>query len=246
MSTRRTLLLASGQSIDLSEYLLKSEAETLYAPLDAIVNKQDKLVSGTNIKTINGYSLLGSGDIVIEGGSSSGSSAYSEVSHGTADTTLTLTPNTFHIWDEVGSLTLRLGTETSGVANEYLFQFTSGSTATTLSLPDDIKWTGGETPTIEANKIYQVSILKGLGSVLEWDSGSAIGTFTINWGVSSTDFNFDNGMTWQDFVDSEYNTDSVIKISGSQVFYTNAYLIQNVGPTDAIINKNIYSAFYYD
>ena len=31
--------------------------------------KQDKLVSGTNIKTINGTSLLGSGDITIEGGS---------------------------------------------------------------------------------------------------------------------------------------------------------------------------------
>ena len=31
--------------------------------------KQDTLVSGTNIKTINGASLLGSGDITIEGGS---------------------------------------------------------------------------------------------------------------------------------------------------------------------------------
>lgn len=33
--------------------------------------KQDTLVSGTNIKTINGNSLLGSGDIVVEGGGSS-------------------------------------------------------------------------------------------------------------------------------------------------------------------------------
>lgn len=31
--------------------------------------KQDKLVSGTNIKTINGKSLLGSGNLIIEGGS---------------------------------------------------------------------------------------------------------------------------------------------------------------------------------
>jgi len=31
-------------------------------------NKQDALVSGTNIKTINGNSLLGSGDLVISGG----------------------------------------------------------------------------------------------------------------------------------------------------------------------------------
>ena len=33
----------------------------------AIKGKQDKLVSGTNIKTINSQSLLGSGNIVISG-----------------------------------------------------------------------------------------------------------------------------------------------------------------------------------
>ena len=32
------------------------------------MNKQDKLVSGTNIKTINNQSILGSGNIIIEGG----------------------------------------------------------------------------------------------------------------------------------------------------------------------------------
>ena len=36
-----------------------------------ISGKQDKLVSGTNIKTINGTSILGSGNITIEGGSGS-------------------------------------------------------------------------------------------------------------------------------------------------------------------------------
>lgn len=35
-------------------------------------NYQEKLVSGTNIKTVNGTSLLGSGNITIEGGSSGG------------------------------------------------------------------------------------------------------------------------------------------------------------------------------
>lgn len=35
-----------------------------------IASKQDKLVSGTNIKTINGNSLLGPGDITVSGGSS--------------------------------------------------------------------------------------------------------------------------------------------------------------------------------
>ena len=40
-----------------------------------ISGKQDKLVSGTNIKTINGTSILGSGDITISGGGSGGGSS---------------------------------------------------------------------------------------------------------------------------------------------------------------------------
>lgn len=44
----------------------KTESDT------ALGNKQNTLVSGTNIKTINGSSILGSGDLVISGGSGSG------------------------------------------------------------------------------------------------------------------------------------------------------------------------------
>lgn len=124
-----------------------------------ISGKQDKLVSGTNIKTINGTSILGSGDI-------SAPNTYSKVSHGTSDTTFTLTPNVFHVWGTVSTLTLTLGTEINGIANEYLFQFTCGTTATTLSLPSSIKWVGGEAPTIEASKIYQVSILNNCATLL--------------------------------------------------------------------------------
>lgn len=40
---------------------------------DEIVKKQDILVSGTNIKTINGESLLGEGNIEIQGGGGTGS-----------------------------------------------------------------------------------------------------------------------------------------------------------------------------
>lgn len=39
----------------------------LTAALDA---KQDDLVSGTNIKTINGASVLGTGDLTVSGGAS--------------------------------------------------------------------------------------------------------------------------------------------------------------------------------
>lgn len=46
------------------------EGMTQKAITDALNTKQATLVSGTNIKTINGTSLLGSGDITISGGSS--------------------------------------------------------------------------------------------------------------------------------------------------------------------------------
>ena len=50
----------------------KNEDELYLTPDDTdeqLANKQDKLVSGTNIKTINGTSVLGSGNIEISGGS---------------------------------------------------------------------------------------------------------------------------------------------------------------------------------
>jgi hypothetical protein len=39
-------------------------------------SKQDKLISGTNIKTINGESLLGTGNITIENDGSSSDNMY--------------------------------------------------------------------------------------------------------------------------------------------------------------------------
>lgn len=43
---------------------------------DVVAGKQDTLTSGTNIKTVNGESLLGAGNITIAGGSGG---AYSPV-----------------------------------------------------------------------------------------------------------------------------------------------------------------------
>ena len=168
---------------------LAATPSAVKAAYDLANGKQDKLVSGTNIKTINGTSILGSGNITISGGSSGGGSgAYAEVNHGTSDTTFTLTPNTFHVWDEVASLTLTLGSEQSGVANEFLFQFTSGATATTLTLPDDIKWANDSAPTIAENMIYQVSILKGLASVLEFGNAPSLVENKVTVSVSGTKY----------------------------------------------------------
>lgn len=88
------------------------------------------------------------------------------INHGTTDTTLELSPNVLHTWGEVASLTLTLGNGRDGIVNEYIFQFASGETATMLTLPDFIKWSSE--PVISPNKMYQVSIVDGLGLIAEF------------------------------------------------------------------------------
>lgn len=58
----------------LSDYAKKSEIPDVsnLATKTELASKQDTLVSGTNIKTINGTSLLGSGNIIIEASGGSG------------------------------------------------------------------------------------------------------------------------------------------------------------------------------
>ena len=63
---------------DKGDYALKSDLNTLAtkeelatkADTSALSSKQDTLVSGTNIKTINGETILGSGNLVIQSGTS--------------------------------------------------------------------------------------------------------------------------------------------------------------------------------
>ena len=75
-NTELTEGLAGKQ--DKGNYALKSDLNTLAtkeelatkADASALSSKQDTLVSGTNIKTINGETILGSGNLVIQSGTS--------------------------------------------------------------------------------------------------------------------------------------------------------------------------------
>lgn len=63
--------LGSAAFTDSTAYATSSQgglADTALQPDDIGVSVQAQLVSGTNIKTINGESILGSGDIVVSGG----------------------------------------------------------------------------------------------------------------------------------------------------------------------------------
>lgn len=58
-------LYVRKDELNLDPYLTKIEAEEIYATNQQLETKQDTLVSGVNIKNINGQSVLGSGDIKI-------------------------------------------------------------------------------------------------------------------------------------------------------------------------------------
>lgn len=92
------------------------------------------------------------------------SSAYSVSNHGTSDTTFALTPNVYHIWGEVSSLTLTLASPSdASVMSNYMFEFVSGSTPTTLSLPSSVEWAinCGDI-IIQPSLTYQVSIVNNI------------------------------------------------------------------------------------
>lgn len=59
-------IITDAQGADLSQYYTSAQTES--AITQAVSGKQDTLISGTNIKTINNESLLGSGNITIQGG----------------------------------------------------------------------------------------------------------------------------------------------------------------------------------
>ena len=82
------------------------------------------------------------------------------------ETTASITPNILHVWGEIAELNLTLSEGEEGVVNEYMVQFTSGATATTLTLPDSIVWMSA--PSIQANKTYQLSIINNLGVIGEF------------------------------------------------------------------------------
>ena len=82
-----------------------------------------------------------------------------------SDTAQTLAANTFYIWPEMSALTITC----PATGGPYAFRFTSGATATTLSMtgitmPDDF--------TVEANKTYEVNVYEGYGLAVSWEVAS--------------------------------------------------------------------------
>lgn len=92
---------------------------------------------------------------------SGGSSGTVRVEKGSADTTVELEPNKLYIFPEMESLTYTIGEG----AGEVHFFFRSGATATRVVHPTGVNIGNFS---VDANKVYEVSILEGLLTSQSW------------------------------------------------------------------------------
>lgn len=132
-----------------------SETSTNAIQNQAVAKELGKKIPKGGLKTVNGQTLEGDGNIQIEA-----DTLISRVEKTSDDTTVSLDPNTLYVFPEMASLSISLNApKDTTIVNEYHFIFESGATATTFSLPSNLKV---DAYSIDANKIYEVSILESI------------------------------------------------------------------------------------
>jgi len=129
----------------------------------ALGGKQETLVSGTNIKTINNYSLLGSGNITIE--SSGGTADYDQLNNRPQINSVTLTGN--KSLSDLGIVIPTVPTNVSAFTNDSGYQ-TASDVATTLS--NEVKWAWYGTSSTSASTQAKVVTCEGF----KLETGSVI------------------------------------------------------------------------
>ena len=72
----------------------------------------------------------------------------------------------YHFTGALTALTIQLNAPATGELAWYHFDFLSGATALTLSMPQDIKMP--DSFQVEANKRYEIDILNNYGAVMVW------------------------------------------------------------------------------
>lgn len=144
-----------------------------------ITGKQDVLVSGTNIKTINSTSLLGSGDIVISGGGSPGG-ATTEVQFNNAGS---FDGNPLFAWDETNA---RLGVGIAAPLHRLHVKGT-GTTSGTTSL--HVADSAG-TQTLAVNDAGNITLGKTTGVSLLLQSAGNTGFSIESTGVAASGIRF--------------------------------------------------------
>lgn len=140
----------------------QEDKKVTFAAIHIFINNSDRSLSFTASPVDFDQSGSGTKALTDNGQYAEFAKPTKVESGGSGTVTKQLNPNTFYKFGEVASLTITLAAESAGLENEYKFEFVSGSTPATLLLPDSIKWKDGVTPTMEASKTYQVSIVNNL------------------------------------------------------------------------------------
>ena len=132
--------LASTQYVDdsvsgkadtsaMTEYYTSAQTDTQIA--NAVSGKQDTLISGTNIKTINNESILGSGNIVISGGS--GSANIIELTQAEYDALTAYTPDAMYVITDAEEINMDNYATTGDIQTALVDYYTSAQTDTQIS-----------------------------------------------------------------------------------------------------------------
>lgn len=151
-----------------------------------IGQKQDVLVSGTSIKTINNESLLGSGNITISGGGIVPDLGNAKIFYGTCDTAAATTKK---------EVTCSAFTSADFVAGALIFvKFTNTNSGAVASLTMDVNSTGE----VRLKKMYKNTAPSDLTAVAELQAGvTYLFTYTGSaWVCITLDYNTTySGMT---------------------------------------------------
>lgn len=126
-----------------------------------IAKKQDTLVSGTNIKTINSTSLLGSGNIAIKD-----TKNLTYILNNSTSGTITLQPNACIYMPNVltGKLAINACSTISSnnadlIESRICFRMPNNAILPVIQFNGvAIRWAGGNAPTFEADFTYEVSL----------------------------------------------------------------------------------------
>lgn len=130
---------------------------------NALPNPQKLTFSGAVTAEYDGSGAV---TVVIPEGSG-GSGGTARIEKLSTDTSVELEPNKLYVFPEMESLTITLAEPSNtAIVNEYHFVFQSGSTATTLTIPETVKIPSSFS--VDASKIYEISILEGCLCVQSW------------------------------------------------------------------------------
>ena len=115
------------------------------------------LQSHQTLKTINGNTITGSGNVNTD---------Y-PISNVTGSS-VSMKPNTYYrLTTGQSSLTITFQNPTySDIVNEYLIEFVCGGT---VSVPNTIVWASGKVPTFEVGKTYLLSVVNNLGLIAKFE-----------------------------------------------------------------------------